>query len=80
MLACNLASYKPVETTQTGGGERHQFLTKANINTIHSYSSISGEIQEKFRTDVGKPLKTFVSEIKEAYRIRTGEKGNESLN
>ena len=24
--------------------------------------------------------KIFVSEIKEAYRIRTGEKGNESLN
>ena len=64
MLSCKLASYKPVETLQTGGGERHQFLTTGNINTIHSYSRINGEIQDKFLTDVGKKLKTFVGIIK----------------
>jgi hypothetical protein len=63
MLACKLSSYKPVETTQTGGGERHQVLTKANIKNIHSISlgGISKNIKELFKD---KDLKEFLTTIK----------------
>jgi hypothetical protein len=64
MLACKLSSYKPVETTQTGGGERHQFLTTGNINTIHAMSRISRPIQTMFQTYVDKDLKEFLTTIK----------------
>ena len=74
MLACKLASYQPVETTQTGGGERHQFLTTANINNIHSLASINAKIQEKFETYVGKDLKTFVGIIKKSIEENPNDK------
>ena len=72
----------PLDSQQTGGGERDKFLTKENINAIHAKSKISTEIQNLFNKYVNGDLKTFVGYIKgkiesnDQFEIKKNSNGN----